>query len=396
MTGKMALLLGLAVLLTSTAPTSAIVPGDTDGDMIVSDDEVRLAEQDYNDDKISADDLDEIRHIHDNYPRTIEDSSGRSVTIYKPIERIAVLDTDNYEVLRVLNVQDHLVGAGKNIIETVDLYPETSELINVGTAFSVDYEALLRSNPDLVISYTNYPEPGVLEKNLESTGINVVRFDINNINEYLDDVAKAGYLLEREAEAGEYADFYEEKLGTYLDSVSRLSDDEKPKVYLEADFGGKPTYWTVGETHPHHDLLLAAGGDNMYSNVIYYKEVSPESVAMENPDVILRYFNTQKDQGLTKEIDDTASLEEQRDNVLDRAELKNVPAVKNKRVYIYTWDCTRGAARYFLGIGYIGKWLQPQIFEDYSPRDVYQEYLNRFQGVDIDVVNKGVFVYPEP
>jgi hypothetical protein len=46
-------------------------------------------------------------------------------------------------------------------------------------------------------------------------------------------------------------------------------------------------------------------------------------------------------------------------------------------------------------MGYLGKWLQPEIFQDYSPREAYQEYLKEFQNADVDVVNKGVFVYPE-
>jgi iron complex transport system substrate-binding protein len=44
----------------------------------------------------------------------------------------------------------------------------------------------------------------------------------------------------------------------------------------------------------------------------------------------------------------------------------------------------------------MGKWLHPQLFADYNPREAYQEYLTRFLGLDLDVVDKGVFVYPEP
>ncbi|MFB3766204.1 MAG: hypothetical protein ACE14P_13290 [Methanotrichaceae archaeon] len=69
--------------------------------------------------------------------------------------------------------------------------------------------------------------------------------------------------------------------------------------------------------------------------------------------------------------------------------------MKNSKVYVYTWDCTKGGAKFYLGLGYIGKWLVPSIFKDYNPRATYQEYLKKFWGADIDVINKGVFVYPE-
>lgn len=58
-------------------------------------------------------------------------------------------------------------------------------------------------------------------------------------------------------------------------------------------------------------------------------------------------------------------------------------------------DCTKAGGSFYRGMGCLGKWLQPEIFQDYRPREAYQEYLNEFQGAQVDVVNKGVFVYPE-
>jgi iron complex transport system substrate-binding protein len=235
----------------------------------------------------------------------------------------------------------------------------------------------------------------VAEKDFKDTNIAVIRLDSGNISQYTDIIDKMGYLLDRNDEAKKYNLFFEEKLGKYLDTVSGLSTSEKPTVYLEADFGGGQTYNTCGSGHAHNALLVAAGGNNIFSELQGFKQVDPESVAVKNPEIILRYKYLKDSPGMDKDLSNTAALEALTDEVLGRTELNKTPAVISKKVYVFTWDCTRGGGRFYLGMGYLGKWLQPEIFQDYSPRGAYQEYLNEFQGADVDVVNKGVFVYPE-
>jgi len=52
--------------------------------------------------------------------------------------------------------------------------------------------------------------------------------------------------------------------------------------------------------------------------------------------------------------------------------------------------------RGFIQVAYMAKWFHPELFEDLDPKAIHQEYLTRFQGLDIDLDKKGVFVYPEP
>jgi iron complex transport system substrate-binding protein len=140
---------------------------------------------------------------------------------------------------------------------------------------------------------------------------------------------------------------------------------------------------------------VATGGSNIFSELQGFKQVDPESVALRNPEIILRYKYLKDSPGIDKDLSDTSALEALVDEILARTELNQTTAVKNKKVYMITWDCTKGGGRFYLGMGYIGKWLQPEIFQDYNPREAYQEYLSEFQGAQVDVINKGVFVYPE-
>ena len=78
---------------------------------------------------------------------------------------------------------------------------------------------------------------------------------------------------------------------------------------------------------------------------------------------------------------------------MNRTGLEHVTAVENGTVYIIT-NHVIGGTRNFIGIGYLAKWLYPELFSDLDPKAVHQEYLTKFQGLDIDLDEKGVFVYP--
>jgi iron complex transport system substrate-binding protein len=388
--------LGLAA-----AYQDASVPGDSNGDKVISAEELKAAEKDFEDGRISHEELENIRLIHESYPRKINDSTGSEITFYKPIERIAVLTTEDYEILRTLNCTDKIVAAGKYVVQSReqgcgDLYADGAHFVNIGSpTSSVDWEALIKTRPDLIITYMSSPKQEDLDQNLKDTNITVIRLDSGNISQYADIITKMGYILDRSDEAKRYNLFFEEKLGKYLDTVSSLPPSEKPKVYLEADFGGGQTYNTCGSGHAHNALLVAAGGSNIFSELQGFKQVDPESVAMRNPEIIMRYKYLKDSPGIDKDLSDTAALEALVDEMLSRTELNQTDAVKNNKVYMITWDCTKGGGRFYLGMGYLGKWLQPEIFQDYNPRETYQEYLNEFQGAKVDVINKGVFVYPE-
>ena len=390
------------ILLWPAAAYQAVsVSGDTNDDKVISAEELKVAETDFKEGRISSEELEKIRLIHGSYPRNIEDSTGNEITIYKPIERIAVLTTEDYEILRTLNSTDKIVAASKYVVQSReqgsgDIYADGAGFVNIGSPVSsIDWEALIKSSPDLVITYMSSPKQEDLDQNLKDTNITVMRLDSGNISQYTDIIEKMGYLLDRNGEAKKYNRFFEEKLGKYLDTVSGLPSSERPMVYLEADFGGGQTYYTCGSGHAHNALILAAGGNNIFSELEGFKQVDPESVAIKNPEIILRYKYLKDSPGIDKDLSDTAALEALTDEMLGRTELNRTPAVKSKKVYLFTWDCTKGGGRFYLGMGYLGKWLQPEIFQDYSPREAYQEYLKEFQSADVDVVNKGVFVYPE-
>lgn len=324
-------------------------------------------------------------------PKTITDFADppRTVTIYKPVKRIVTLTTESTEAVRTLGASDKLVGVTKYVIEDNLFYPEFSGYPNVGSAFSpLDTlaEELLKCNAEMVITYTKYPAPPTLEEKLEGTDIIVTRFDFSRPSNFVEEVNNLGYILEKEDEAGEFIGFY----SNYMEEIrEKVETEDKPRVYLEADFGsGHEKYYTCGEGHGHHELIVLAGGDNIFADVGYGKEIGVEDVMDRDPEIIVKYKWPAG--GFDGDIEELKAI---REEILGRLELQDEPAVKNETVYVFTWYTTRGAARYFLGVGYLARWFHPEL--DIDPVETYQKYLTDYQGLNNIDLDNAAFVYPE-
>lgn len=116
-----------------------VVPGDIDGDKIVSESELAdnilsYLNATYLGESVEYLELDKLReavHIPRCYPRTIVDSVGRNITRCKPMERIVVFNSETIETMRSLKTADKIVGVGKYTIDDKILFPEFSNSANV-------------------------------------------------------------------------------------------------------------------------------------------------------------------------------------------------------------------------------------------------------------------------
>jgi iron complex transport system substrate-binding protein len=81
---------------------------------------------------------------------------------------------------------------------------------------------------------------------------------------------------------------------------------------------------------------------------------------------------------------------------LQKPELANVDAVKNKKVYVISHAFLKcGGASGLLCSLYYAKWFYPDLFADVDVQAIHQEYISKFQHLDIDVKNC-IMAYPMP
>ena len=326
---------------------------------------------------------------------TVVDDAERIVTVKKPVERIICARTHLVETLRTLKVQKSMiVGLVDYTIEYTSYFPEFGDVECIGPWSNPDIEKILEINPDVILCPGRL-SPGsklVLVKQLEAVGMTVCCFNTDP-KTYSEEVTKLGYIFDKEKEAEEFIDFYEKFLNSIKEVAEKIPEEDKPKVYSE--LGYKAYY--IGYPSKDNYLFTMTGGRNIFADMPSAGLVDPEAVAVRNPDIIICM---EVDDAGARVVGDTAKLENKREEIMGRPMLKNVEAVKNEKVYIITspmWTYMGySGCRYFVGIGYLAKWFHPDLFEDLDPKAIHQEYLTRFQGVDIDLDEKGVFVYPEP
>lgn len=265
------------------------VPGDLDGDNVVSVQEMEQAQQNYQNGEIDLDGLEDIRHIFESYPRTVADSAGNEVTIYKPLKRVVVLNKVAVEVMLSLDAEDLIVAVDQNTAEESVFFAELSGLPNVGSLSSPDTEAVLEQHPYAVIHYATVMVSGgdQLQADLESVdpSIAIIRLDFSKPESYVQEVEALGLLLEREEEAREYLGFYNASTIGISEKVVDLDEEEKPRVYLE--IWGE--YKTASASSASHQKLDLAGGRNIFEKLsTTYPVIDPESVIVEDPDIIIK------------------------------------------------------------------------------------------------------------
>ena len=316
---------------------------------------------------------------------TLVDTADKIVTVDMPVERVVALSAGVIETMRLLNAADKIVGVYKSVVTKEDIFfPEFSEYPIAG---SKDPESIIALHPDVVFLYpgSSYDKTSDV---LESSDITVIRVYFYKPESYVDETKKFGYIFGKRERAEEYLDFYEEGyMNIIRERVEKLSEEDKPKVYFEWN---KP-YQTCGIKSGYHQKVLAAGGNNIFSHLLVgIATVDPEEIINRDPEIIVKWYKGFRNW----EPHDANELKKIRNELMERPVLERVSAVEDEKVYVITNTVTRGG--FCIGIGYMAKWFHPELFSDFDPQAIHQEYLTRFQGLDIDLEEYGVFVHPEP
>ena len=323
---------------------------------------------------------------------TIVDSVDKIVTVKKPLKRIVVTYTYTLELLRSIGVEENQIIGVEYQINSDDFstyrifFPEYQDKTGVTTN---DPESIITLDPDVVIiSPSSSSDPAA--NACEAAGIPVLRFHGGVAGIKIpEEVKKLGYIFDKQ-KAEEFLDFYEGLLNSIKETVEKISEEDKQKVYFEVS---KPY-----TSYSQYAFIEKAGGKNILPDA--YGSVDPEAVIDRDPDIIVvvPWGREGRISGYTIDADDTAGLKKVRDELMSRPELQNVKAVKNGRVYVLSGHLVTfgptGGSTDFLQIAYMAKWFHPELFKDLNPKAIHQEYLTRFQGLDYDLNERGVFVYP--
>jgi len=358
-------------------------------------DETELADGKH-DSKINMQDVTQIELIILGKEKelTVLDSADRTVTVNKPLERSVVLSYAVAEATKIVKAEEGIVGVSSDIKTRTTFFPELSALPSVGVTDNPDVEKILELNPDIVCTGRYQSMGNDLVDKLPDT-IAVTCWDMGRLDVMQNNVMILGYLLDKREEAEQFCNFYQEYIDEMIqERLSEISESDKQRVYLEHI--GDYMAFTFGSSG--HEICVAAGGINIATDLPDLPEkpiveVDPEWLIEENPDVIVKmvYCSNSGNCGYCE--DDPQGMKTLREELMNRSGWEGMTAVTTDRVYMIDRDLF-GSTANFVGATYIAKWFYPDLFEDLDPKAFHQEYLTEYQGLDYDLSEHGVFVYP--
>ncbi len=215
------------------------------------------------------------------YPVKVTDDRGKEITIPKRPERIVVAGTPLYtEILIDLGALNRIVG----VAESADNPKEVANIPRVGPVFNPNVEAILALKPDVVFGAI-----GAVRDTLERAGLIVVSLGkvgtgaIDSVTEIFRTIRSVNLVIEGDTKRadtliGRIAEDIVVTEGTVLDRF-------KPTVAILYPTGEQPPF-AAGRGTPENEIVLRAGGINVFPDVADYKQVSFEEIVKRDPSVI--------------------------------------------------------------------------------------------------------------
>lgn len=248
---------------------------------------------------------------------TITDDAGATITLNATPLRIVSLAPSNTEILASLGLLDRLVG-----VTTVDNYPpEVTGIPTIGAYSSVSIEKVAAVRPDLVIASDITSRETV--NRLRGLGFPVVEVSPRNIADMIRDIGIVGNLTVTDPQA----ELLSANLSSRLSAVaSSALVAQRPTV---AHVVWNDPLYVSGNDTLQDDVIVRAGGVNVFTGRNGWGTVSLEEFLMKNPDIIL----VNKGNGM-----DPSTEDEILDTFMNNPQYASLSAVKNHQVYPVNLD----------------------------------------------------------
>jgi len=211
------------------------------------------------------------------YPVSVVDDRGAQITIASRPERIISIGALYTEILIDLGASDRLVA----VADSPDNPQVVAGLASVGPSYAPNVEVILSLAPDLVLGATDW---GGERPALEEAGVVVLTASLltglPDLFAAIRAVGTAVGLLDvAEALIGRIA---EASIGV---ESTALRESQVRTAFLYAGSADAPPY-AAGSGTIENELILRAGGQNVFADVGGFPQVSFEAIISRDPEVI--------------------------------------------------------------------------------------------------------------
>lgn len=329
------------------------------------------------------------------YPRRIIDTKNTTITIVKPLKRIVAY---NFHAMAALHATDLVVGVANSAVQDACVVPAIQEKVNIGGGgpSEPDFETVLSCKPDALLTYTELgPGPEFFEKRMPQ-GVPVIRMDFIRPYTLVPETAKLGYLINRTEESSAYEAWHNRWMEEIDRRLATVPEEKRVRVFMDiwsttfTDRSNERRTAGGGQWYSYGRYIIDGGGINVADDLTNPQgTVDIEWLIQKNPDAIL---GVMYDGSYTSP--DNTVLKNQYDELLSHPALKDIPAIKNKRVYVLSYRYTNGLT-YPAARAQVAKWFYPELFADIDPTAIHQEFLTKFMESSYNVREKGAFSYPD-
>jgi cobalamin transport system substrate-binding protein len=243
------------------------------------------------------------------------------------------------------------IGAGPRVVavSSFDTYPpEVANLQKVGALLDPDLERVLALAPDLVVIFDSQTD---LRRQLERAKIPTYVYSHAGLADVTGTLRQIGARVGREAAAATLARHIESRIAGVR---ARVAGRPRPKalIVFAREAGALRGIYASGGSGFIHDMVDAAGGDNVFADVRQQAvQATTELILSRRPDVIVELRG------------DRPSAEEIRRETAVWQGVRSVPAVRSGRVYLLADERTViPGSRVAEGIEVIARTLHPEAF----------------------------------
>ncbi len=209
------------------------------------------------------------------FPMTIKDGANYRVTLPAAPQRIVSLAPGHTEILFALGLEERLVG----VSETSNYPAGAIEKPRVTVQSAPSLQRILAQQPQLVLALPS--QVAELAPGLQEANVPLFASEPDTLNELLNTILTIGHMAGRDQAAMELVLALQARLDTVQTAIR---DAPPPTVYweLSADLT------TAGPGTLPHDLIVAAGGENVAANSpIPWLQLGADTLIERDPQVIV-------------------------------------------------------------------------------------------------------------
>ncbi len=189
-----------------------------------------------------------------NYPLTIIDDTGTTVTIPQEPQRIISTAPSNTEILFDLGLQEKIVG----ITNYCNFPEETKNIEKIGEISPLNFEKIISLKPDLILAYAGFQLKEI--PRLRELGLNAIVLEPLTLEDTFKSVEMIANVCGIPDKGSLLVDNLTQRINIIKSKVSKIPISTHPKVFVG---GTSETIFTPGAGTLFNELITLAGGQNI-------------------------------------------------------------------------------------------------------------------------------------